>query len=646
MCGIVGIFNFGMKEKINPGLLIEMRDEMFHRGPDECGIWISKDGFTGLAHRRLSIIDLSKAASQPMSNEDSSVWIIYNGEIYNHLKIRKELIGKGHLFKTDHSDTEVVIHSFEEWGINCINKFRGMFAFCIWDDKKKELWLVRDRIGIKPIYFTVNNGRFIFASEIKSILVDKIIPREVNKVSFYNYLSFLTSPAPETMFKGINKIPSGSYLHMRKNGDFKIYKYWDVLDFIKPVEEKSEEEIISKLLEDLETSVQYRKLSDVPTGVFLSGGIDSSVNAVLFSKNSREVVNTFTIGYEGENPSYLNEFIYAKKISDLIGANYHEKILNIHDFIGFLKDLVFYQDEPIGDPVCFPIYFVSKLAKDNGVTVCQLGEGSDELFMGYPNWQLALKMYKLNSIPLTGFFKKVTLLLLAKTGSKNRYAYEWLRRAVNNEPIFWGGAEAFFEDEKKSLLSVKFQKYFKDFSSLEAIKPVLNSFTEKTDCKSLEQSPLQWMTYLDLNFRLPELLLMRVDKMSMANSLEARVPFLDHEFVEYVMSIPQNVKIGSGVLKYLFKKAVKNILPSEIINRKKQGFGVPIYEWFFKEFGGFARDKLNSFNSHTDFFDKKYIDVLFRNNSAQKIWFVLNFVLWHERWIENIKSHEYMETGK
>jgi len=630
MCGIVGIFNFQKKSKVNELLLIKMRDEMVHRGPDDCGLWISDGGFTGLAHRRLSIIDLSHSAAQPMCNEDKTIWVVFNGEIYNHAEIRIELVKKGHSFKTDHSDTEVIVHGFEEWGINCLQKFRGMFAIGIWDDIKKELWLIRDRIGIKPLYYTINDGSFIFASEIKSLLTDRNIKREVNEEAFYHYLSFLTSPSPQTMFKNIKKLSAAHYLKIDSRGDIKINCYWDVFDFISPLSDVSETCIAERLIDELRVSVKYRAISDVPVGIFLSGGIDSSINAALFSEGRLDTVDTFTIGYEGKNPSYLNEFEYARKMAEIIGANHHEKILGADEFIDFLNKLVFHQDEPIADPVCFPIFHVSRLAKENGVTVCQVGEGSDELFMGYPGWLTALKLYKLNSLPVPHFIKKAGLSLLKLSGRRDSYSYEWLRRSVERLPIFWGGAEAFFEPEKKLLISEKLRKNFKNFSSFEAIRPIFNSFNEK----SWSKTPLCWMSYIDLKFRLPELLLMRVDKMSMAVSLEARVPFLDHKFVEFAMSIPEEIKSGDHELKHILKKSVKGLIPNDIINRSKQGFGVPIYEWFFEKLGTFAREEIVSFANKTDFFDKKYLQVLLKRNNAQKIWYVLNFVLWHRVWIE------------
>ncbi|MCL6087386.1 MAG: asparagine synthase (glutamine-hydrolyzing) [Actinobacteria bacterium] len=634
MCGIVGVYNFLKSEKVNENLLVKMRDIMAHRGPDDYGLWISADGFTGLGHRRLSIIDISKAAAQPMSNEDSTLWIVFNGEIYNHSEIRPELERSGHKFRTDHSDTEVILHAFEEWGINCIDKFRGMFAFAIWDDVKKELWIARDRIGIKPVYYTINKGRFIFASEIKAILEDHSIKREVNMEGFYHFLSFLTVPAPNTMFKDIYKLTSGCYLKISKYGEININRYWDVFDHTEPLVNIPEDEIAHRLLEELRIAVKYRKVSDVPVGIFLSGGIDSSTNAALFSEDATERVKTFTIGYEGENKTYANEFDYAKLMAERINADHHTRILNMDDFMHFLKTLIFHQDEPIADFVCYPVYAVSKLARDNGIIVCQVGEGSDELFMGYPSWAVMLKLAKINDRFNVNFLKKAGLFALSIGGKKHKSYYEWLKRGTENKPIFWGGIEAFFDNSKKELLSDKFKKDFKNFSSYEAIKPIYDRFMEK----SWEKTPLAWMSYLDLNFRLPELLLMRVDKMSMAVSLEARVPFLDHKFVELAMSIPQSVKSENYELKHILKKAVRGIIPDELIDRKKQGFGVPIYEWFFKELGEFASRKLLKFAGNTDYFNGKYLNKLLETtgthkHNANNVWYLLNFALWHEEWI-------------
>jgi len=437
------------------------------------------------------------------------------------------------------------------------------------------------------------------------------------------------------MFKNVFKLPAGCYLKISNNGHIETKKYWDVFDYTEPLTNISEEEISQRILDELRISVKYRKISDVPVGVFLSGGIDSSTNLALFSEGSSEKVKAFTIGYEGDNKSYENEFKHASLMASIINTDYHEKLLDIEDFINFLKTLIFHQDEPIADPVCFPVYAVSKLARDNGITVCQVGEGSDELFWGYPSWKTMLDLYNLNSRYNSDFLKRAGLFSLKILGRSEKSYYEWLGRALKKQPIFWGGIEAFFDNSKKKLLSDKVGKSFKNYSSFEVIEPIYNNFIEK----AWEKTPLSWMSYIDLNFRLPELLLMRVDKMSMAVSLEARVPFLDHKFVELAMSIPQEIKTKNNDLKYILKKAVKGIIPDEIINRKKQGFGVPIYEWFSRELGAFAESELKGFAKRTDYFNPSYLENIIeksnsKKNSTDNLWFLLNFVLWHEEWIE------------
>ena len=632
MCGIVGVLVFSDNNfEISASYLAKMRDVMKHRGPDSGGLWISKDKKIGLGHRRLSIIDLSPEANQPMCNENGSLWIVFNGEIYNYAEVKKELEKSGkHIWKTDHSDTEVILHAFEEWGIECIHKFRGMFAFAIWDERKKELWLVRDRIGIKPLYYTIQNGRIIFASEIKAILEDKDVKREVNEKAFYDYLSFLTTPAPDTLFEGIKKIPNGTWMKVDINGNIKIHKYWDAWDYTQPLSGYSEEDISEMILQELRYSVKLKKVSDVPVGVFLSGGIDSSTNAVLFAEGEKKAIKTFSIGYEGNYKTYTNEFEYARLIANKVVSEHYEKKLTVEDLLNFLPDLIFYQDEPIADPVCIPVYYVSKLARDNGVIVCQVGEGSDELFCGYPYWMRVIKLYKFNSFPVPKLIKKTMQLFLNFIGKSDSRYYELLKRAVREEPLFWGGAEAFTETEKAKLLSEKMKNKFKDYTSFEAIKPIYKRYEEK----AWEKSPLNWMSYLDLNLRLPELLLMRVDKMSMAVALEARVPFLDHKFVELAMSIPENIKIKNGESKYILKKAVRNILPENIIYRKKQGFGVPVYEWLFDKLGSYTEEKIRKFNKKYGYFNTDYLNKLL-NSKSQKLWYILNFVLWFDRWIED-----------
>jgi len=631
MCGIVGSLVFKNSNfSISEGYINVMRDTMALRGPDGSGTWVGSDGRVGLGHRRLSIIDLSSVAGQPMSNEDGTLWISFNGEIYNHAEIRSELesIG-GHRWKTDHSDTEMIIHAFEEWGIDCIRKFRGMFAIALWDTKKRELWLIRDRIGIKPLYYSIHHGRITFASEIKALLQDPDQRRAVHEEAFYHYLSFLTTPAPQTLFDGIKKIPCGTWLRINEDGHIREERYWDVWDHTNPLVGRSEEDIAGMILAELRTAVKLRKVSDVPVGVFLSGGIDSSTNAALFSEGEGAPVKTFSIGYQGEYRSYQNELHYARAMSELVGADHHELLLTMDDLLDFLPQMIFLQDEPIADPVCVPVYYVSKLARDNGVIVCQVGEGSDELFWGYPTWKLKLNLQRYNDLPVPGVFKRGALAALKFAGKEKTLYYEMLRRGTEGIPTFWGGAESFTEAQKKALLSPRLREKFKNLTSWEALSPIHQRFMDK----AWEKSHLNWMSYLDLNMRLPELLLMRVDKMSMGVSLEGRVPFLDHKFVELAMSIPEALKTKDGILKYILKKSVRGLIPDELIDRKKQGFGVPIYEWFLDRLGDTAREELSNFCEATDFFERKEVMHYIDSRQGAKVWYLLNFALWYKHWI-------------
>ena len=629
MCGITGSISFS-DFRITEPYLGRLRDSMAHRGPDGAGTWISADGRVGLGHRRLAIVDLSDAALQPMSNEDGSLWVSFNGEIYNHAEIRKELESLGgHIWKTDHSDTEVILHAFEQWGIDCVHRFRGMFAIALWDARRRELWLVRDRIGIKPVYYSVHHDRLVFASEIKALLEDQDQPREVNEEGFYHFLSFLTTPAPDTLFAGIHKLPGGCWLRVSSDGSMQQTRYWDVWDHARPRTGWSEKQIAEELLAELRTAVKLRKMSDVPVGVFLSGGIDSSTNAVLFSEGEERAVRTFSIGYDDHYGSYPSELPYARRIARLIGAEHHERILDVDDLVSFLPRMVYLQDEPIADPVCVPVFYVSELARQNGVIVCQVGEGSDELFWGYPSWKLKLRLQQLNNLPVPAFVKRLGLGGLTLAGRGETYYAELLRRGVEREQIFWGGAEAFTETEKSSLLSFRLRKRFAGFSSWEALEPLHRRFSEK----AWEQTPLQWMTFLDLSMRLPELLLMRVDKMSMGVSLEARVPFLDHKFVELAMSIPEAVKTRGGELKHILKRAVRGVIPDQIIDRKKQGFGVPVQEWFMGQLGQHARDILFEFCRKTDYLDARVVEQYLQRRRSTQLWFLLNFALWWNQYI-------------
>ncbi len=628
MCGIVGCYAFNdfaiTEDYLNP-----MRDSLYLRGPDGFGTWISDDKKIGFGHRRLSIIDLSEHAAQPMQSHCGNFVLTYNGEIYNHRAIRQELIELGVThWRSDHSDTEVLLQAFATWGIECIEKFRGMFAFAIYDKREKTLWLVRDRIGIKPLYFSQHHQRLTFASEIKALLKDPDQPRNMNEENLFYYLSFLTTPAPDTLFQGIHKLACGTWMKINQHGDITTHKYWDVWDHTQPLNKLSHDDIACLLRQELETAVKLRKESDVPVGVFLSGGIDSSTNAALFAKDGK-TINTFSIGYDNDYASYKNELHYAKLMADTVQANYHEKRLNIDDLISFLPEMVKLQDEPIADPVCVPVYYVAKLARDNGTIVCQVGEGADELFWGYQSWKAKLRLQQLSNIPGSKPLQYLTSSLLKLGHKTHTVQYELLRRSINNVPIFWGGAEAYYKTQKQQLLSPRLAKKFEHNTGWDVLANLYSHFLNHAH----EKSTLNWMSYVDLNYRLPELLLMRVDKMCMGVSLEARVPFLDHKFVELAMSIPSKIKTHKGISKYILKKAVRGLIPDQLIDRKKQGFGVPVYEWFFDKLGSWAKTELNDFCKQTDYFNKAEIDKLIATKQGPQVWYLLNLSLWWKTFI-------------
>ncbi|MCG3203793.1 MAG: Asparagine synthetase [glutamine-hydrolyzing] 1 [Elusimicrobia bacterium] len=635
MCGILGVFRTQDSSlPITIELIEKMRDMMSHRGPDDAAAYVSAQQEVGLAHRRLSIIDLSSNAVQPMSNEDESVWIVFNGEIYNHAEIRPLLEKAGRKFKTDHSDTEVILKGYEEWGEQVLDRLRGMFAFAIWDRKKGRLWLARDRMGVKPLYYTFHKGLFIFASEIKAILAYPGMKRKMNEEAFYDFLTFLVSPAPQTLFEGIFKLPAAHTLTIETNGKTKEHRYWNPFHSVKKIEDRSEKEWTDRILSSLRESIRYRMVSDVKFGVFLSGGIDSSTNTALMAEQMNRPVETFSIGFE--NAGAFNELHYARKIVDRYKTNHHEIIIKPKDLVDFLPKLVFHQDEPIVDPVCVPVYYVSKLAKDNGTTVCQVGEGADELFCGYPLWGLCL-----NAQPWVNMYQKIPrpLRMLAygsinamqRKPTRSMRALDVMRRASSGESIFWGGAEAYQETTKRRFLSRSFLRKMEGHTSYVPIRKIHEDF--------LKDAPpgadmLHWMSYLDLRLRLPELLLMRVDKMTMATAVEARVPFLDQEFVQLAMSIPQSMKYKNRTLKYLLKKSVEPLLPREIIHRRKQGFAVPVEAWFQKELKGWSDKKILDFVHRTDYFNEDVMRTYLKHCGTKMSWFLLNFVLWYETWIE------------
>ena len=504
-----------------------------------------------------------------------------------------------------------------------------MFAFAIWDAKTGELTIVRDRLGVKPLYWTRRAGRFSFASEIKALLADPAQQRAVDEEGLFHYFAVMTTPAPGTMFAGIRKLSPGCWLRIDRDGDMVEARYWDVWNETAPLAGESEAQVAERILAELETAVRYRKVSDVPVGVFLSGGIDSSTNAALFAKGETQPIKTFSIGYEQDYGSYKNELHYARMMAERIGAEHHELRLTQDDLINFVPRLIALQDEPIADPVCMPVYYVSKLARDHGVTVCQVGEGADEVFWGYPWWKMTMQANRLLTLPLPRAAYGLGGALMDLRGRKDHRFREMLRRRAAGEPFFYSGAETFTDYGRRQVLSPRMRDAFKSRSTAEALQDICARY----EAGAWEKTPLSWMSYVDLNLRLPELLLMRVDKMSMGVSLECRVPFLDHKFVGLGMSIPTKMKTKNGELKHILKRAVTGVIPDEIIHRKKQGFGVPIHEWFQDRLGVQMRREIDLFCRETDLLDRAGVEDLFARRDGTSLWWIFNLAAWHKHFI-------------
>ena len=641
MCGICGVWEYGASEgSVEPSLLARMRDQMTHRGPDDSGELVFDDRRGGFGFRRLSIIDLSSAGHQPMHGCDDSTWLVFNGEIYTHATLREQLQARGHKYAS-RSDSETILHLYEERGLDFVYDIEGDYAIALWDAAKQQLVLVRDRIGVKPLYFYHRNGRFIFASEIKAILQHPAVTPDIDEQALYHYLTFLTTPAPTTLFRDIQKLPAGHVLTLSRDGAVLIEQYWDALPPAQPAarDEREHREEILRLLRD---SIRKRMMSDVPFGVFLSGGVDSSANVALMSELMSRPVDTFTVGFS--DAEYLNELQSARRIAHQFNTNHHEVIISQKEMQDFLPRLVFHQDEPIADPVCVPLYYVSQLARDSGTIVVQVGEGSDEIFSGYDNYVRHLRIYEnfwRHAETLPRVFRRALSSLsrpaLEATGRK-RAAIELIRRLGADEPLFWGGAVVYDETFKPRVLSASLRERMNGLSSLRVVEPYLKRIEQARP----DSDFLARMTYLELKLRLPELLLMRVDKITMATSVEARVPFLDHHLVEYALSLPRSLKVAGTTGKHILKRALETVLPHDLLYEPKRGFGAPVREWFRGgDLGGwFDTHLINSKMRRRDLLDYAFVAKMLEEHRERKndwgfhLWALLNLSLWYEQWID------------
>lgn len=629
MCGICGIVDFSGKP-IQKNKIHQMCSAMTHRGPDDEGIYIKgqeEGSSVGLGHRRLSIIDLSLAGHQPMCNEDDSVWIVLNGEIYNYLELSKGLKERGHKFKSN-TDTEVIIHLYEEGGEDCVKQLRGMFAFAIWDERRQTLMLARDRPGKKPLLYYHKNNLLCFSSEFSSILSSNLVDKEINLKAIHHYLTFGYIPAPLTIYKDVYKLLPAHFLVFR-NEDVYTEQYWS-LDYAKKIK-MSEEDAANEILRLLKEAVKIRLHSDVPLGAFLSGGIDSSAIVGLMSELSTNRVKTFSIGFDD---AAYNELKHAKRVAERFDTDHHEFIVH-PKALDVLPLLVDRYGEPYADSSAIPTYYVSQQTKQF-VTVALNGDGGDELFAGYERYQAMLLSEIYRMIPLVVRNKIVQRIVNLLPGSVNpKNSLRRIKRFVsgaelplNQRYIGWVGT---FDEKLK--VDIYTDEFMREVSDSHPFK-FMSNFLDGSNGLDLLDRLLRadTMTYL------PNDLLVKVDITSMANSLECRSPFLDHFLMEFTASLPAEFKLKRFIKKFILKKAVKNIVPADNIHRKKMGLAIPVGIWFRGELKELLGNILLSSNSLRRGYFKpdKIRDMVYYHTSGQsdfgfQLWSLLMLELWHQR---------------
>ncbi len=604
-----------------------------HRGPDDEGIFIrdkrqatSDKVSAGLGHRRLSIIDLSSAGHQPMFNEDGSLCLVMNGEVYNFLELRNHLESKGHVFKS-HTDAEVILHLYEEKGAECVRDLRGPFAFALWDERKERLFIARDRIGQKPMNYFYKNNSLVFGSEIKAITEDPEVSAEVNRPAIKDYLSYGYTPTPETMFKGIKRLPPAHFMIYEK-GNIRTERYRE-LDFSEKLK-LTENEYCENIMGLLEEATRVRMVSDVPLGAFLSGGIDSSAVVHLMSKVSARPVKTFSIGFDDKEYSELK---FAKIIADKFGTQHTEYTVK-PDAIEILPKLVWHYNEPYADSSALPSYYVAKMTRQD-VTVALNGDGGDEDFGGYERFMAArfAEYLKIIPGPLVKFFASMLRESLSLKDFKTRLKRFLLIASRNCEERHYNWVSIFRDDEKESLFTREFQNETKGRESSSYIR---NAFE---NCGS--DDVVDKVMSTDIRTNLPDDLLVKMDIATMANSLEGRSPFLDHKVMEFAASIPSSLKIKGTRLKYILKKALSGKIPDSILSRGKMGFGVPLDRWFRGELEDYSRNiLLGERFIKRGYFKKDSIEAVLDNhkkgkaNNGARIWSLLYLELWHRIFIE------------
>lgn len=657
MCGIAGIFERDGR-KVDPGLLLSMTRTLVHRGPDEEGYFINADaawstengaksveptsgdirygfsrlhglkegmGNVGLGHRRLSIIDLA-SGQQPLCNEDGTVWIVFNGEIYNFQSLKSELEKKGHRFRT-HSDTETIVHAYEEWGDKSIERFRGMFAFAVWDERHRSLFLGRDRVGKKPLYYLQEKERFLFGSEIKAILEAPGVSREIDLAALSDYLSLLYIPSPRTIFSKIQKLPAAHYAVVTKER-FELHPYWDIS--FEPQGDRTEDEIIEDLLGILEESTRLRMISEVPLGAFLSGGVDSSAIVAFMAHGSREPVVTNSISF---SVSSYDETSYARQVAKQFSTNHHEFRVT-PEAIPVIEKLAWHYDEPFADSSQVPTFYVSKTAREN-VTVSLSGDGGDENFAGYRRYAFDLREnFVRNLFPKS--LRGIVFGTLGRLYPKADFLPQIFRGKafISNlarDPVeaYFFSVSAFHEEQKNRLLKPEIKDALRGYRTSELFHKLYGD--------APAQDHLSRIQYLDIKTYLAEDILTKVDRASMAVSLEVRCPILDHVFMEYVARIPSKLKLGANGGKYIFKKALTRYFDDDFLNRRKMGFAVPIREWLRGDLREYAKTFILDGEATEIYLQRGYLEKLWNQhqsglrNWSTELWAVMMLNLWHQR---------------
>ena len=644
MCGIAGVLRLSPGRDACDDIVGRMCDAMRHRGPDDHGVYLSPDRAVALGHRRLSIVDLTPAGHGPMRNGDGSLWITYNGEVYNHAGYRPGLEAKGYRYRS-HTDTETLLYLYEEHGVDMLHRLRGMFAFGLWDAGRNRVFLARDRLGIKPLYYTIAGGQLVWASEIKAILQHPAVVPDLDESALAQYLTFAAVPPPATLFAGIKKLPPGHYLLAGADGSLRIERWWSPLDAKgqHQAEALSFEAATERLSTLLQEAVVEQTMADVPHGLLLSGGLDSTLVLALLTRHLDRPVRTFSIGFD-DNTGF-DEREFSRAAARTFSSEHLELVLQPEEVITSVPELVYAQDEPLSDWVCLPLKALTRAVRDAGVIVVQVGEGSDELFTGYPRYVRYSKVYRQLWRPYSRLPPALRRAGSAVAGSaigwvdRLREVRDLFDRAARDEPIFVSGAVVNWDLEKTSLLGPAVrQRLGAELRSA----PVARRLFEEYLGAAPKPDILSAMAYQDLAIRLPELLLMRVDKMTMLNSVEARVPFLDHRIVELAFTLPPPFKTGGGISKRILKQVAEPFVPAEFVHRRKRGFDVPMSRWLRAEpLKGWSQDSIMNSRLHRrGLFDRDTILTLLRRHQSGaidagfRLWNLVNLCAWYDHWVD------------